>query len=320
MKKLFVAIILALTVLSLAVPLRAYVISMSRSAAGDIVRHRWKTTAFPITWRMNPVQNSNVTGTRTQAEVFTASFASWQSITTASVSFAHGPDTAATARPGDDGINLITTNTLSSDLPAGVLAVTASSIYLAPGFDPSTQRTIDFAGQIAEADILFNSTVTFSTSATAVTDRVDLQSVATHEIGHLLGLDHSPLPSASMFWSVAPGIIYPRTPSLDDIAGLSILYPSSSFASKGKISGVVRTTTNVPVYGAIVVAVNANGTPVASSVTDPNGVYVIEGLDAGVYTVYAEPLDGPITISNIGSLTRVYPGTSVNTAFTTRSR
>jgi len=320
MKKICIAAILTLIAIALAVPLRAYVVNTSRTAAGDIVRIRWKSTAFPITWRMNPVQSTNVTGNRTQAEVFTASFAAWQSITTASVSFIQGPDTASTVRPGDDGINLITTNTTASDLPAGVLALTASSVYLAPGFDPTTGRTIDFAGQIAEADIFFNSTVTFSTSTTAVAEQVDLQAVATHEIGHLLGLDHSPLTSATMFWSVAPGYIYPRTPSSDDIAGLSILYPSSSFATKGKISGVVRTTANVPVYGAVVVAVDANGTPAASSVTDPNGAYTIEGLDAGVYSVYAEPLDGPITINNISSLLRVYSGASVNSTFTTRAR
>jgi len=320
MKKICIAAILTLIALALAVPLRAYVINTSRTTAGEIVRLRWKTTALPITWRMNPVQNANVTGSRTQAEVFAASFAAWQSITTASVSFTQGPNTAATVRPDDDGINLVTTNTLSSDLPAGVLATTAMTVYFAPGFDPSTQRTIDFAGQIVEADILFNSTVAFSTNTTAVTDQTDLQSVATHEIGHLLGLDHSTLISATMFWTLAPGYIYPRTLSKDDMAGISILYPSSLFAAKGKLTGVVRTTTNVPVFGAVVVAVNANGAPVASSVTDPNGSYTIEGLDAGVYTVYAEPLDGPITINNISSLSTVYPGVSVNSTFTTRAR
>ncbi len=320
MKKVLIAAILALTVFSLSAPLRAYVLGTSRSSTGDIVRHRWRSAAFPIMWRMNPVQGSNVTGTRTQAQVFAASFASWQAITTANITFTQGADTAPSVRPADDNINLVTTNTLPNDLPTGVLALTIASVYPAPGFDPQFNRTIEFAGQIAEADIFFNATNSFSTNTTAAAPQIDLQAVATHEIGHLLGLDHSPLVSATMFWSVAPGFIYPRNVSSDDAAAVSILYPSSLFLAKGKISGVVRTTTNVPVYGAVVVAVNADGTPAASSVTDPNGAYTIEGLDAGSYTVYAEPLDGPITISNISSLSATYSGSTANTAFTTRFR
>src|SRR5262245_53469822 len=108
MRKVYVAVMLAVISLSLAVPLRAYVLGVTRSVAGDIVRTRWKAAAFPIQWRLNPVQGPNVTGTRTQAEVFAASFAAWQAITTASISFTQGPDTAAAVRFGDDNINLIT--------------------------------------------------------------------------------------------------------------------------------------------------------------------------------------------------------------------
>src|SRR5438477_3600884 len=122
MKKIYIAAILAVVTLALSIPLRAYVIAISRSPNGDIVRHKWKNSAFPIVWQMNPVQGANVTGTRTQAEVFAASFAAFQSIGTASVSFTQGPFTSASTRPGGDDINLITTNTLASDLSTGVLA------------------------------------------------------------------------------------------------------------------------------------------------------------------------------------------------------
>ena len=322
MKKLYIAAILAGVTLAVSIPVRAYVVATSRSATGEIVQHKWKTpSAFPIRWQMNPVQGANVTGSRSQAEVFEASFASWQAVSTATVSFVRGNDTDASRRVGADNINLVTTNGSPGDVPPGVLALTYGSVYDGPGFDPTLSRTIDFAGQIAEADIVFSATVPFSTDVNANPGKIDLQAVMTHEVGHLLGLDHSPVLSASMFWSVASGIIYPRNLSTDDMAAISVLYPAGSFSSKGKISGFVRAAgTGAPVYGAVVVAVNSSGNPVASSVTNPNGEYTIEGLDAGSYTVYAEPLDGPISISNIDSLTSVYPSSAVNSNFTTRFR
>ena len=142
--------------------------------------------------------------------------------------------------------------------------------------------------------------------------------MATHEIGHLLGLDHSTLVSATMFPTIAKGFNYPRALSSDDIAGISTIYPSASFATKGKISGTVRTTAGAAVYGAIVVAVNSTGTPVAGTITNPSGTYTIEGLDAGAYTVYAEPMDGPFTISNVQTLSRIYLGSTTTSNFTTR--
>ena len=320
MKKFyFLAILLA--VVSLSIPVRAYVTTKSRSPAGAIIEHKWKT--FPLTWRMNPTQGSNVTGSRTQAEVFNQSFQAWQSVTTASVSLTQGPDTDANVQFGYDGINLITTDAASGvKMPPGVIAYTFSYFFDegGPGMIDPLGRSVDFPGQILEADMVFNAGIQFTTNPAAVSDRMDLQSVATHEAGHFLGLDHASTLSSTMFWVVGMGVIYPRVLSSDDMAGISALYPAPMFATQGKISGTVRTTANVPVYGAIVVAVNASGTPVASAITDPNGVYLIEGLDAGAYTVVAEPLTGPINAARIGSLGSVYPDQTVNTNFTARYR
>ena len=65
---------------------------------------------------------------------------------------------------------------------------------------------------------------------------------------------------------------------------------------------------------------NANGQPVASAITDPDGKYSIAGLDAGSYTVFAEPLDQPLRVSDVPTLARINPGKVVMTNFITRFR
>jgi hypothetical protein len=299
--------------------LRAYVTAKSRSAAGVIVPHKWDGSSFPIIWQMNPLQSANVTGSRTQAAVINQAFQAWQSVVP--VSLQQGADTAPTAKANQyDRVNLITTNTGPTDLPPGVYAYTYTFYFDdgGPGLVDPLGRPVLFAGQIMEADMAFNSSFAFTTSTTVPSNQADLQSIATHEAGHFLGMDHASNASSTMFWSTVPGYSYQRNLSTDDVAGISTLYPPASFASQGTLNGTVRTTANAPVYGAIVVAVNANGMPVASTVTDPGGAYSIQGLAPGSYTVYAEPLSGRIGPANIGTLSVIYPGSTVNTNFTTR--
>ncbi|KAL1567837.1 neutrophil collagenase [Salvia divinorum] len=50
----------------------------------------------------------------------------------------------------------------------------------------------------------------------------DLETIAIHEIGHLLGLGHSSVPQASMYPSIGPGEIKNLHP--DDIEGIRVLY------------------------------------------------------------------------------------------------
>ena len=298
-------------------PLRAYVTAKSISVVdGSIVPHMW--ASFPVTWQMYPTQGTNVSGSRQQSDVLNTSFAAWAAVVPVSVT--QGANTAATVKPNQyDGINCISTTAFQGDLPTNVLALTYTFFFNQTGVD-QFGRTISFPGQIVEADMEFTNQlgIAFSLSPTVPTTSIDFQSVATHEAGHFFGMDHASDASSTMFWATGNGYTYQRNLSTDDIAGISTLYPPANFSSTGTLSGKVKTTANAAVYGAIVVAVNASGQPVASTVTDPNGNYSIQGLPAGSYTVFAEPLAGRITVSNISTLTAVYPSSTVNTNFTTR--
>jgi len=305
----------------LVTPVWAYVTSRTISVDGNIVQKKWKN-GFTILWRMNPTVPSNITGSREQAEVFRTSFAKWQAVSTASISFTEGSPTAANVGPGYDQINLISSNVSVAQYGSGALGLTLVSSFDVGGAGVIDEfgRNVEFPGQIMEADIMFNPQELFSTNPTTPTERYDLESVAVHEIGHLLGLDHTSIVGSTMFPTIGAGLNYAKTLSTDDTAGVSSIYPSSSFNSKGSISGTIRTMTNTPVYGAIVVAVNSSGAPVASAITNPSGQYTIAGLDAGSYTVYAEPMDRPLEIGNLSTLTLIYPGQQVFSSFTTRYR
>jgi hypothetical protein len=298
-------------------PLRAYVTAKTISAVdGSIVQRMWIPSAFPITWQMNPVQGTNVTGSRLQSDVLNASFAAWAAV--APVSAKQGANTDPTVKPNNyDQINCISTNATPGDLPAGVLAYTYTYFFTQTGQD-QFGRTVSFPGQIVEADMEFTNAYPFSLNPTVPSTAIDFQSVATHEAGHFFGMDHASDVSSTMFWLQPTGYMYQRNLSTDDIAGISTIYPPANFSSTGTLNGHVKDMSNTPVYGAIVVAVNASGQPVASTVTDPGGNYSIQGLPAGTYTVFAEPLSGRIGPGNIGTLSQIYPNATVFTGFTTR--
>lgn len=168
-------------------------------------------------------------------------------------------------------------------------------------------------GEILEADVFFNTRFTWSVSPTGESGRVDLESVALHEIGHLLGLGHSALGetemtaggrrvigSGAVMFPIAfsPGSTSERVLQADDKAGISELYPSASFASStSSINGRV-TKDGVGMYGAHAVAVNLEtGALVGGFALNESGEYVIAGLAPGPYLVRVEPLDDASTES-----------------------
>ena len=113
-----------------------------------------------------------------------------------------------------------------------------------------------------------------------------------HEFGHTLGLQHS-MASATMSTSITRATGKGHPLAADDIAGLSLLYPTPEFlATTGTISGQV-TTAGEGASLASVVALSTNGT-VINTLAHPDGTYKIEGLPPGDYYVYAHPLPAAV--------------------------
>ena len=100
---------------------------------------------------------------------------------------------------------------------------------------------------------------------------VDLQSVATHEMGHGLGLGHSSVPGATMVSTISIGSIGARSIEADDIAGVQAIYGVAA-ATKPRITGLVDINGTLKIRGTNFVGTgnevwftNANGSGIPSS-------------------------------------------------------
>ncbi len=75
--------------------------------------------------------------------------------------------------------------------------------------------------------IRFNSEE-FSIGSTGDPFDFDLESIAAHELGHALGLEHSQHSIATMYFAGRPGFTYFRTLDKDDRKGIQYIYPLAS--------------------------------------------------------------------------------------------
>ena len=162
---------------------------------------RWDFTAFPVQWSLNPdTSSAKISGDRDPADVIATSFQTWLTAPNVALSVARASDTSVNANRFD-GVNLVCfvcQGDFNKD--ASTLAVTLIFTADAVNQDDRHGGRSHFVGQIVDADIFFNSQVQFSTNQSGPPANVtDLQTVATHEIGHFFGMDHSGVVRAIMF-------------------------------------------------------------------------------------------------------------------------
>jgi len=223
--------------------------------------------------------------------VISDAFAKWTDAPNTSIPIGSiGTTTGSTAINSNDNQNLICfVCTPSGGFGKDAIAITVTSF--------------DNAGNLVDADMAFNTNTQFITDPVAAQDPVEsLQTVATHEFGHFLGLDHTAVVRAVMN-PFAPSLLL--TLSYDDVAGVSTNYPAPGF-SPLSISGTVVDGNNSPVFGAHVFAESTTTlTPLTgvrkspiSAITDSAGRYTISGVPQDQYTVTAEPLNDPVNNTN----------------------
>ena len=75
------------------------------------------------------------------------------------------------------------------------------------------------------ADVLFNGQgFTFSVAPLGQPATADIENTFTHELGHLVGFDHNPDPTSTMYAEAAAGEIAKRDLTADDAAGMCAVY------------------------------------------------------------------------------------------------
>ena len=276
--------------IAIAVPsaLHAY-LKLGSNVGGRDIAVRW--AKMPITYFVTNRDVPGVTAPQLQTAVQRA-FETWAKTPDVTISSQFAGFVGA--EPGDaDGANVI-----------GFRARPELDRVLG-----TTTFQIDtVTGELIESDIFFNSVFDWSTAEAGEGGRFDVQSIATHELGHFLGLGHSALgetdlkPSGGRAVRAKLAVMFPiafpaaniddRTPKPDDLAGMGDVYSSTAFKRDyGQASGRV-TLNGRGVFGAHVTAFNSKtGDLIAGFSLDAQGNFVIGGLKPGLYLLRAEPLD-----------------------------
>jgi uncharacterized protein (TIGR03437 family) len=223
--------------------------------------------------------------------------ATWNAVSASSVHFL-ALKTTTNAINSADNQNTIAVASTASDLSVVGSAV-AVTVNTTPGFVQGTMPT----GDVADSDIVLNPAIAFSTDGSTGTD---LQGVITHELGHVLGLNHSGLLGATMFQYSQ---LSDRYLSTDETSFASGVYPAG-VSALATMTGKVAAADGSAVQSALVELIDTAGGNAISALTGPDGSYSVHG-PAGSYVVYAEPLTGVVQPGNLYLLTT----TKVTTGF-----
>ena len=164
-------------------------------------------------------------GPQTLQRLTRASFATWGAVSGANLTFEEGRiftgPAAHHAGPTEvDGQSAVFF--IESNWPFATEVIALTSVSFATD------------GEILDADIAFNGADHRFTTVDSGGSK-DFASIATHEVGHFLGLGHSAEVDATMAAEYENGDIFLRDLAGDDVDGISYLYPCASEPCNGQV-------------------------------------------------------------------------------------
>ncbi len=263
------------------------VLANSALLAGDeaITNLRWKPGVIRIAISASLLRESpNMKADSDVTGAITRSLEAWSRI--ANVEFQQVDSEKLNASPSGaagDGVNLIT------------IAPTTENVLLFakdPENAAATTRVFyNGRGVITEADVVLNPYQQFSTDGTLGT--FDLESTITHEVGHLLGLNHSTVLGSTMHASNARNGVFGlqnfalRTLAADDITIARAIYGGREDAEccgsvEGRISFTGKQVRSVEVW-----IEDMSGRVNGTARSLPGEAFRFDGLSDGKYRVFA---------------------------------
>lgn len=187
---------------------------------------KWHDPAMPVPYRLNTFQNEPTVPGNDEFTDVRLSFLNWENVANARIAFVEGAE-VTTPTPcafTADGQNVLSFRDCGAACTGNCIAATLPNFDL--GADYALQQNAHF--RIWDADIVFGSQWSWITLQAAqqqgCAGRMIIQSIATHEIGHLIGLGHSNVAGSTMFATTTFCDQNPASLAQDDINGCVDLY------------------------------------------------------------------------------------------------
>lgn len=287
------------------IPANAYAPQYSGEKANTELQLRWKNTVIPISISNSLIrQNSNIKAESDIMGAIKRSLETWESVAdiTFEVSWTDKQTASASGNAGD-GMSLITIAPTSENL-----------LMFSKDSDQVSARTRVFfnkKGLISEADIVLNPYQQFSTDGSIGT--FDLESTLTHEIGHLLGLEHSSVFGSTMHENNGKNGIFnlpafdSRTLAETDISAIRAIYGKNDTSNCCSIIEGKLTLSNGKIAKNFQVWLedSETGKVIAQTITNIEGFYQIKGVSNGKFQLFAQEIlntKNTVSAENLGNI------------------